>query len=1264
VALSELPEGYASAKRLYASAQSEVYSALRAHDGREVVLKLYKGKPAERRIARARREHEALTAVSGRGIPQALELRLDTVTPALVTAQVPGVAMASWVTAALPCSAFLNVAIQLSEILALVHAAHFVHRDVNPWNVIIDPKTLETHLIDFGLARRLGSAELVGHSPSGGVDGTLHYIAPEQTGRMNRGCDARSDLYSLGATLYHALTGVPPFRSKDPLELIHAHIARLPAPPRQLRPDAPELLSDLVLKLLRKEPEERYASASALLADLRVCRDQLDRTGAIAAFELGRASAAQGLRFGTRLYGRERELALLQELLASAAAGSSRVLWIEGKSGTGKSVLVDTLRPHVAERGGYWVSGKFDAHRERAYAGWSAALGLLVQQVLLESDARLQVWRSELRDRLGSIAAALLPLAPDLEFILGETGAVPALGPRETQARLSLALRRLLSVCADREHPLVIFLDDLQWSDAGSRFLLEDLLQAGAPEGLLLIGAFQPSETDEARPIEAFQSRLASRGIASDSSALGPLSRDAVSALLGDLLGGAPEATRSLGGVIERKTGNTPLLVRQFLEHIHARGLLRHADGVGWSWDPDEIAAADVPDGAVALMTARVARLASEPRALLEFASCVGDEFDVELLAELSGRARETLEPVLDVLTEAGLIVPCPQGLRFVHGRVRETVQSLLDAAVRERLHHDMALLLLDRTPEAERGDQVFAIVEHLNLGLAYLSEGSRSSAVQLNLEAGKRSLAAGAAATSERYLAVARQLFREEDWQDARALGLQVFLRSAECALLRFDFDAVRAALDAVEPHCQALLEWCELEEKRIQLLALTTQPQEAIRYCLDVLRKVGLRIPLRPSRLRAQIALRFAQWTVRLRGSRAFFRAAARPDPRTVARIRIIGAAGGPMTRFDGYLLALVVSWMVRSNTRDGYVARPGYSLSSFATWLQVVLGDAQDAKRLARIALELTHQDEPVLRSRLEMQQGAMLHPFWMRRREALAELDRVADNLRELGDIEYVQYTRFMQAYFSGMAGEIVSETDRRLQEQAAAIARSGQRYPLPALCHPIYHLLTQRDLSSSALEQAVAESDARLVENRDSLQSYTRTMWVMVLCILGRHDLAFDQSEKLGELRFRVTPWVHIADHTFYRGLACAALASEHTGAGRRRYRRELRASLRRTRHWARSGPDFEHMAKLLAAESARLRGDSATARALYEQASQRARQQEFIHHAALAWERQAAMLEDQRRETEAAAARNEAAGLYARWGAHAKVSWLASERRY
>ena len=1263
MALSELPDGYSSAKPLHAGAGSEVYSAIRTLDGRDVVLKVYKGKPAERRVDQARREHEALRAVSGRGIPEALDLLLDAVRPALVTAQVRGVSMASWLAARPDLGAFLSVGIQLTEILSRVHTAHFIHCDVNPSNVIVDPVTLETHLIDFGLARRLGSAELGGQSPSGGVDGTLLYIAPEQTGRMNRGCDARSDLYSLGATLYHALTGHPPFQSSDALELIHAHIARVPASPREQRPELPEVLSSLVLKLLRKEPEERYRSASALLADLCACRDQLAAMGSIAPFELGRAHSSEGLRFSARLYGRELEVAMLSEVLASAASGASRVLWIEGEPGTGKSALVDALRLRVADRGGYLASGKFDPHREQAYGGWSAALGSLVQQLLLESDARMQRWRSELRERLGSIAAALLPLVPDLEFILGEVSAVPPLGPRETQARLSLALRRLLSVCARREHPLVIFLDDAQWSDVASRFLLEDLLDGGAPEGLVLIAAYAPSESGTAYPIETFRAKLTRKGIASDSTTLGALAPDAVVAMLGDVLGRSAEEARSLGSILERKTGNNPLLVRQFLEHIHGRGLLRHEPGTGWRWDPSEIAAADIPDGAVALITARLTRLAAEPRALIEFASCVADEFDVELLAALSGRERAALEPLLDALTEAGLIAACPRGLRFVHGRIREAVQSLLDAAVRARLHHDMARILLARIPEAaERGERVFAIVEHLNLGLAELSEDSRRTAVQLNLEAGKRSLASGAAATCEHYLAVARQLLRAEDWERAHGLGFEVLARSADGALLRTDFDAVRLLLDALEPHCGSILEWGELEEKRIQLLALTTHPEEAIRYVLAVLRKFGLRLPPRPSRLRTCIALRFTQWLLRIRGDRALFRAAVAPDPRAVAAIRLIGAAGGLLSRFDGYLISLVSCWIARCNTRRGYVTRPAYSLSSLATWLQVVLGDSRDSKRLARLALELTDL-EPAQRCRLEMQQGAMLHPFWMRRRHALAQLDRVAEDMRELGDLEYVQYTRFMQAYFLGIGGELVSRTDRRFEELAAGIARSGQRYPLPEVCYRIYHLLTLSDLSPAMLEQALAESDARLAPHRDSLQSYVRTLWVMVLCILGRHDLAFAQSEELGELRFRVTPWVHVVDHTFYRGLAAAALASEGKGAARRRHRGELRASLWRMRRWARSGPDFEHMAVLLDAERARLRRDFAGARQLYERAAQRARQQEFGHHAALAWERCARMLADQRRDTDAASALDEAVGLYGKWGAHAKASALASEGR-
>jgi hypothetical protein len=751
-----LPVGYALLKCLHKSQRSEVYAARRESDGRAVVLKAYSQDSAgSSRDSRIRREYDIMARMAGPGICAPLDLLPGTGTTALtlILERLPGLTFCDWVASRPPTvEAFITVALQLVDALSRLHGARLIHHDLSPWNAIVDPVTLQTHLIDFGSTCSLGSVgcNVVRRSGSG-IAGTLAYMAPEQTGRMNRGVDSRSDLYSLGTCFYHALTGRPPFESNDPLALIHAHIARLPPPPEEIWPEVPRALSRIVLKLLEKEPEARYQSARSLHADLICCKEQLARDGRIdASFAVGAAEAPDRPRFPRVLYGREAEVAHLRELYARVAGGDRQFLFLRGEPGTGKSALVNELRPQLAANGGYLALGKFDPSHDRPYSGWITALSSFVQQLLVESDERLARWRDVLCEALGPIAHVLVDLVPDLWIVLGDVPLAPKLGVRESQARISLALQRFLGVCATHEHPLVVFLDDLQWSDSVSRAVLQDVLLAPGPAALMVIGSYRANEGYDGHLFPNYLQQLADRGVALQQLELGALPLEAVNRMLETVLQREAGAVAELAEQVAIKTGNTPLLIRQFVEHLHDRGLLRYVHGTGWTWELSEIRAGDIPDGAVALMTAKIDRLALEPRSVLEFASCVGDEFDVDLLCHLGHRERAPLEQSLYTICDAGLIAPCPGGFRFVHDRIREATQSRMTEESRSKLHFGMASILLSRIAAADQTLHAIAIVEHLNRGLDRLPAELRVRAIQLNLEAGKQTLASGATATAE----------------------------------------------------------------------------------------------------------------------------------------------------------------------------------------------------------------------------------------------------------------------------------------------------------------------------------------------------------------------------------------------------------------------------------------------------------------------------------------------------------------------------------
>jgi histidine kinase len=1257
--MEDVPQGYIDCKVVRRSERSEVYEAVREADGLPVILKSYRADTADDPKGYAAREFSVLRRLAVPRIPSAIALDRTTARPLLIMNRLPGLSITRLLgEGPLLLDLWLEVALQLADTLAQIHDARVLHKDLSPNNILLDRKSGSVAICDFGLAAQLGDAERRDAALEGRLEGTLVYIAPEQTGRMNRGCDFRSDLYTLGATLYHACTGRPPFESADPLELIHAHIARNPLPPSSVRAGLPDVVSRLVLKLLRKEPEERYPSARALYADLHLFRQHLS-LGTVPELELGTTHTPSSPRFSQRVYGRERELERLLALQAATATGGIRSLWIRGEPGIGKSALVDQLRPHLALTGAYLAVGRFDPQRDRPYDGWIVALELFVQQLLVESDARLQTWAHQLRQGLGNIAGAITEIIPDLAFVVRDVPAVPKLGARETQARLSLALQRFFRVCATPDHPLVIFLDDMQWADAASRSLVEDVLSMEGAPSLFMVAALRSNEVDEGHALTGMLERIARRGFGFETFDLQPVGSAAVTAFLADALERPADAVAPLGELIERKTGNSPLLVRQFVDHIHERGLLRYRSGDGWSWDHEEVVAADIPDGAAGFMAAKLDQLEIGARDLIQFASCVGDEFDVDSLCELSQQIPVMLEQHLYALCDVGLIAPCSRGFRFVHSRIREAARARLSEPVRARLHYDMARLLIARTPEADRSQRVFLIVEHLNRGRAFLSEELRLEAIRLNVLAGRKALGTGAAATAEGYLSVARDLFGEQEWTSEHVLGFELLLSSAECALLRRDFEAALATLDELDQRSPSVLEATNVAMKRIQVKALTVHPEECTRYALDVLAKLGVHWPIRPSRWRAAVALLNVQWKVWRRGHAELLHPASAVDPIQLAPILVMGIAGGAMARVSFNLGVLASCWVLCSNLRRGYLTRPGYTISVYAGSLQMVLQAARAARRMVQLALDWNERvPDPVYGPRTEMQIQALVRPWWMRRRQAIAPLDQITESMREVGDLEYASYAQFLKVIYGALAGQTVAATEEAFLQLVAGVQRRGHRYPEPERCYRAYHLLGDGD---SSLELELRESDAWIETNQGSAESYIRTLWMMVLCIYDRHDLAFEQSEKIGKRLFEVVPYVHVADHTFYRGLSAAMLARSSRGRLRRRHVKELRQCVRRLRRWAKSGPDFGHMATLLEAERSWLQGRAETARSLYQQAARLAQKQEYVHHAALACDLHAKALSQQRRETEASAMLREACAFYEAWGARRKVVELTAE---
>jgi len=1259
VAPRPFQDAFVARKSLRATGERDVCFAERRSDGRLVVLKTFRPN-----TGRARKEFEATRALEHPRIARALDLIEDDTSATLILERAPGITLREWVTTELPeLRSTLEVALCVSEALSHIHERRFAHGDVSPDNVVVDPSTLDCVVVDLGLTKPLGARAALEPSRETGPEpiASLAYIAPEQTGRMNRGWDFRSDLYNFGATLYFLLTGHPPFQGTDPLELVHAHIARAPLDPRELSPAIAGPVARMVLCLLQKEPEDRYASASLVRQDLLLLAQQLERDGEISDSCVlpGMQASRHRLRFPNRNYGRELEQQRLEDAFDRAASGARVALLIEGEAGIGKSALLEALRLRVVERGGHLVSGQFDEQAGAPFAAWTEALESLGQQLLLLPDAELEALRSTLSERLGDIARALVELAPEMAFILPATPEMPALAPRATRERMALALERALGVLATRAHPVVIALDDLHHADPGSLELARALLcQQTEPAALLFLGLHRSSTPTPNTALEVWKDQIRERSNSLEHLRLAPLEDAASLEWLSDTFACTKSRVRSLASELSRKLGNRPFLMRAFLENLYSQGLLQF-DGERWDWDDDAIGSARIPEQAVDLMLARIGTLGRAETTLLCFAACIGDPFVPSALTELGAGDANEVEQTLVELCAAGFIVPARVGFRFAHDRIREAALTSFETTEREQLHYAAGCFLLSQTPDHALAARATAIADQLNQAAGHIQPDQRLKLASINLLAGQAASNSGALEAATGYLEVGFGLLREADWEAEHELAYKIGLASADGLFQCGRYAECVERLDQLEQRPLELPEWIYLESKRLLVFAVTRPPDAVAERVVRAFRKVGVRWSLPVSRFRFWRELRAGRRELESCRYGLDWKPTARFDPLLHARTALSLSGAGIASRADSRLSSLICYLSARTNTRRGFLRNPGYSLASCAF---SEIADGQDPVRAARYAESAqawTGVDtDPVFTLRQEFLLNALVYPWLRSRHEVLPPLSVVSNRARELGDPEFAYYTEINQGVYLALGGDRVSTSQQRFTRIAEGVHSRGQRYPEAALCQRLYEVLSVPQDLAAAVAERVAALEASTENVPPSGIVYYRTLCMQVLCIAGHYDLALAQSEQVREYLFRVVPFLHVADHTFYRGLAAAALARKASRRQRRAHLRTLRECLRRFTRWADWGPDFGHMRSFLLAELAALRSELRTATTNYDSAARGAEAQGFIHHAALAIEHKGRLLASQRRREESAACFAAARKLYGQWGCAAKVPAL------
>ncbi|MEA5603131.1 AAA family ATPase [Nostoc sp. UHCC 0252] len=1288
--------GYHITEELYNGSRTLVYRGYRETDSLPVVIKLLKNPyPSFSELLSFRNQYTIAKNLNSPLIIQTYSLQAYQNGYALVMEDFRGISLKDYITSdqrqyIASLQEFLQIAIALCNTLDILYRERIIHKDIKPANILINPKTKEVKLIDFSIASLL-PRETQNIQNANTLEGTLAYLSPEQTGRMNRGIDYRSDFYSLGVTFYELLTGQLPFISDEPMELLHCHLAKTPIAVHQINPNIPFILSEIISNLMAKNAENRYQSALGIKHDLEICLSQLQATGNIEYFPLGERDISDRFTIPEKLYGREKEVAQLLAAFEKVSTGSTEMMLVAGFSGIGKTAVVNEVHKPIVRQRGYFIKGKYDQFgRNIPFSAFVQAFRDLMGQFLSESDAQLQIWKTKILEAVGENGQVLIDVIPSLECIIGKQPPATELSGTAAQNRFNLLMQKFVQIFTSIEHPLVIFLDDLQWADSASLKLLQ-LLMSGTGH-LLILGAYRDNEISSAHPFILTVDEIVKIGAVVNTITLRSLSLTDMNQLVADTLNSELSLAQPLTELLLQKTKGNPFFTTQFLKALYEGGQISFDLKTRyWQCDIAQVRALALTGDVVEFMGLQLQKLPKETQNVLKLAACIGAQFDLNTLAIVSEQSLEATAADLWKALQEGLIIPNTEiykffiqfdsasvsnaaanpTYRFLHDRIQQAAYSLIPNSEQQITHLEIGRLLVCNSSETQRQEKIFDIVGHFNLAAELITlPQARYEFATLNLQAGKAAKAS--AAFDAAFMFVSKGIDRLPDgqWQDNYPLTLALYDLGAGVAYLCSQFEQTDRLIASILQNARNLLDKVTAYETKILAEIAQNQMPDAICTALDVLKQLGIQLPKQPTKIDVLLGLTKTKLILGTKKTAQLIDLPKMNNPQALAAMRILSSATSATFFCAPQLMPLFVFERINLSVRYGNTALSAVAYAWYGLILCAVVMDVEAGYQFGQLTLQVLERFNATDSKAQALFINCTAISHWREPlRDTIPPLLEAYQTGLETGDLEYATWAAFMYSYSQYWAGKHLSEMEPIIRSLMVAIAPLNQKKGLIylQLIHQLVlnllgNIKNPSILSGESYQAAkVIPGQQASKDNLGLFMSYVNQQYLHYL--FEEYAQAVEKAKVAKLYLDGGVSTVFTVLYYFYESLAQLAVYPQVPSSERQQILKQVKGNQKKLKKWAFHAPsNYQHKFLLVEAEQYRILKKYPEAIALYDRAIALAKENQYLNEEALANELAAKFYLDWGKEKIAQVYMAEAYYCYTRWGAKAKVVDL--ETRY